>query len=138
LVNHATLLVQGGGLNILTDPHWGLRCSPVSWAGPKRVRSAESPRWQGKCSQCGEWNTLEEKKVVKGASGSSRTYQVKNSAVSSIASLQSKPIIRFQSGINEFDEAIELTAEFLTWYVLELPLAPFTTFFSSRVFHSPH
>lgn len=40
LVNHATLLVQGGGLNILTDPHWGLRCSPVSWAGPKRVRSA--------------------------------------------------------------------------------------------------
>lgn len=37
-VNHATVLVQTGGLNILTDPMWSKRCSPVSWAGPKRVR----------------------------------------------------------------------------------------------------
>ncbi|HTA16299.1 MAG TPA: MBL fold metallo-hydrolase [bacterium] len=39
-INHATLLIQGGGLNLITDPHWGLRCSPVSFAGPKRVRNA--------------------------------------------------------------------------------------------------
>jgi L-ascorbate metabolism protein UlaG (beta-lactamase superfamily) len=37
-VNHATVLMQGGGMNLLTDPHWGLRCSPVSFAGPRRVR----------------------------------------------------------------------------------------------------
>lgn len=37
-VNHATLLVQVDGLNILTDPIWSERCSPVSWAGPKRHR----------------------------------------------------------------------------------------------------
>jgi L-ascorbate metabolism protein UlaG (beta-lactamase superfamily) len=37
-VNHATVLIQGGGLNFVTDPHWGLRCSPVSFAGPMRVR----------------------------------------------------------------------------------------------------
>jgi L-ascorbate metabolism protein UlaG (beta-lactamase superfamily) len=37
-VNHATLLVQIDGLNILTDPIWSERSSPVSWAGPKRVR----------------------------------------------------------------------------------------------------
>jgi L-ascorbate metabolism protein UlaG (beta-lactamase superfamily) len=27
------------GVNILTDPIWSERCSPVSWAGPKRHRS---------------------------------------------------------------------------------------------------
>ena len=28
------------GINILTDPIWSERCSPVSWAGPKRHRKA--------------------------------------------------------------------------------------------------
>ncbi|HZH02489.1 MAG TPA: MBL fold metallo-hydrolase, partial [Myxococcaceae bacterium] len=37
-VNHATVLIQVDGLNILTDPIWSERASPVSWAGPKRVR----------------------------------------------------------------------------------------------------
>ncbi len=37
-VNHSTFLVQIDGLNILTDPIWSERASPVSWAGPKRVR----------------------------------------------------------------------------------------------------
>lgn len=36
-VNHATMLVQTEGLNILTDPVYSNRVSPVSWAGPKRV-----------------------------------------------------------------------------------------------------
>jgi L-ascorbate metabolism protein UlaG (beta-lactamase superfamily) len=36
-VGHSTLLVQLDGLNILTDPHWGERASPLSWAGPKRM-----------------------------------------------------------------------------------------------------
>ena len=36
-VGHATVLVQAGGLNILTDPVWSQRVSPVSFAGPKRV-----------------------------------------------------------------------------------------------------
>jgi L-ascorbate metabolism protein UlaG (beta-lactamase superfamily) len=37
-VNHATLLIQLPGLNILTDPIWCKRASPFNWAGPKRVR----------------------------------------------------------------------------------------------------
>ena len=37
-VNHATFLIQFPGLNVLTDPVWSKRASPVSWAGPKRVR----------------------------------------------------------------------------------------------------
>jgi len=37
-INHATVLIQTQGLNILTDPVWSERVSPVSWAGPKRHR----------------------------------------------------------------------------------------------------
>ena len=37
-VNHATFLIQTGGLNILTDPVWSERVSPLSFAGPKRMR----------------------------------------------------------------------------------------------------
>lgn len=37
-INHATTLVQMDGLNLLTDPIWAERCSPVGFAGPKRVR----------------------------------------------------------------------------------------------------
>lgn len=36
-VGHATYLLQTQNLNILTDPVWSDRASPVSWAGPKRV-----------------------------------------------------------------------------------------------------
>lgn len=36
-VGHATLLLQVAGLNILTDPIWGRRASPLRWAGPARL-----------------------------------------------------------------------------------------------------
>ena len=35
-VGHATFLIQMDGFNILTDPIWSERSSPVSWVGPKR------------------------------------------------------------------------------------------------------
>jgi L-ascorbate metabolism protein UlaG (beta-lactamase superfamily) len=37
IVGHATVLVQLCGLNIITDPLWSERASPVGFAGPKRV-----------------------------------------------------------------------------------------------------
>ena len=36
-VNHSTVLIQMDGVNVLTDPIWSERCSPVSFAGPRRV-----------------------------------------------------------------------------------------------------
>ena len=36
-IGHSTLLVQLAGVNILTDPHWGERASPVGFAGPRRL-----------------------------------------------------------------------------------------------------
>jgi L-ascorbate metabolism protein UlaG (beta-lactamase superfamily) len=38
LVNHSTVLLQQQGYNILTDPLWSERASPVSWVGPRRHR----------------------------------------------------------------------------------------------------
>lgn len=48
-INHATVLIQVGGINILTDPHWSERCSPFARIGPKRfhdpgVRFEDLPR----------------------------------------------------------------------------------------------
>ncbi len=37
VVGHATALIQAPGLNILTDPVWSERASPVRFAGPKRA-----------------------------------------------------------------------------------------------------
>lgn len=37
-IGHATFLLQLSGLNILTDPFFSVRASPLSWAGPRRVR----------------------------------------------------------------------------------------------------
>lgn len=38
LVNHSTVLLQHAGANILTDPIWSERASPLSWTGPRRHR----------------------------------------------------------------------------------------------------
>ncbi|MBI1845359.1 MAG: MBL fold metallo-hydrolase, partial [Candidatus Rokubacteria bacterium] len=36
-VGHSTLLIQLDGVNVLTDPQWSARASPVSFGGPRRV-----------------------------------------------------------------------------------------------------
>lgn len=36
-VNHSTFLLQVDGINILTDPIWSERASPLSWIGPRRM-----------------------------------------------------------------------------------------------------
>ena len=37
-IGHSTFLVQVGGVCVLIDPIWSKRCSPVFFAGPRRVR----------------------------------------------------------------------------------------------------
>jgi L-ascorbate metabolism protein UlaG (beta-lactamase superfamily) len=38
-INHSTTLIQMDGVNILTDPVWSERVSPVSFVGPRRHRA---------------------------------------------------------------------------------------------------
>ena len=35
-VGHSTFLIQSGGINILTDPIWSMRASPLQFVGPRR------------------------------------------------------------------------------------------------------
>jgi L-ascorbate metabolism protein UlaG (beta-lactamase superfamily) len=35
-LGHSTALIEVDGIRVLTDPVWGERASPLSWAGPKR------------------------------------------------------------------------------------------------------
>lgn len=37
-VNHSTVLLQVAGCNLLTDPIWSERASPLPWVGPRRHR----------------------------------------------------------------------------------------------------
>ncbi len=39
-INHSSFLLQLDKFNILTDPVFSKRVSPISWAGPKRVRKS--------------------------------------------------------------------------------------------------
>ncbi len=45
MVNHSTVLLQQSGCNILTDPIWSERASPLTWAGPRR-RRMPGVRWE--------------------------------------------------------------------------------------------
>ena len=42
-IGHATYLVSTSGKHILTDPIWSKRCSPVPFAGPKRLHPPPMP-----------------------------------------------------------------------------------------------
>jgi N-acyl-phosphatidylethanolamine-hydrolysing phospholipase D len=42
-IGHSTILLQMGGLNVLTDPVFSQRASPVQWMGPRRVMDPGLP-----------------------------------------------------------------------------------------------
>ncbi len=65
---------------------------------------ATTPKWQGRCGQCGEWNTLAEQMVKGTGSGAlSRTLAGK---VQQLSEVSGKGQERFSSGMGEFDEVM--------------------------------
>lgn len=42
-VGHSTVLAQIDGLNLLMDPIWSQRCSPIAWIGPARIAEPGIP-----------------------------------------------------------------------------------------------
>lgn len=42
-IGHASFFLQVGGIAVLLDPIWSRRCSPLSFAGPQRVRAPGQP-----------------------------------------------------------------------------------------------
>ncbi|MCX6811973.1 MAG: DNA repair protein RadA [Candidatus Berkelbacteria bacterium] len=63
---------------------------------------AESPRWAGKCSNCGAWNTLKEMRI-------SRALNPRSSELSipqNLKKISLKNQKRIRTGINEFDRVV--------------------------------
>lgn len=68
-IGHATFLVQMGGFNVLTDPVFSERVSPVSWMGPRRLvppalTVAELPRIDAVLLSHGHYDHLDRTSVV--------------------------------------------------------------------------
>jgi N-acyl-phosphatidylethanolamine-hydrolysing phospholipase D len=68
-IGHATVLVQMGGLNVLTDPIFSERASPVSFAGPRRalppgLALAQLPRIDAVVISHNHYDHLDEASVV--------------------------------------------------------------------------
>ena len=64
-----------------------------------------SPKWLGKCSECGSWNSMVEEVVVpeKKSGGSTSPSEVK---ISKLSDITVSPGERLKSGISEFDRVL--------------------------------
>ncbi len=65
-----------------------------------------TPKWQGRCPQCGEWNTLEEKLVKGAVKGSGGSFSAVTGQVQQLSDVVNTRQDRFSSGMGEFDEVL--------------------------------
>ncbi|MEG2570266.1 MAG: DNA repair protein RadA, partial [Clostridia bacterium] len=66
----------------------------------------EHPKWQGKCANCGEWNTLAEQSLSPVKSGSITGQHRARGEVTSIRNISTEEEIRFQTGMGELDRVL--------------------------------
>ncbi|MGG4606384.1 DNA repair protein RadA [Paenalcaligenes sp. Me131] len=68
----------------------------------------ESPRWEGKCPHCNEWNTLQEFKDSSGGAGETNRFAALAGAspVQKLTEVQARELPRQPSGIEEFDRVL--------------------------------
>lgn len=73
-----------------------------------RSCGGQSPKWQGRCPHCGEWNTLEETIVLPAANGNSRfqSWASGQSAVQLLAEVSAVKVRRTPTGMNELDRVL--------------------------------
>jgi len=67
---------------------------------------AQSPKWLGRCSGCGGWNTLEEQRVAPRGSRSAPAPRAKLSAPVAIGDVVADDAERFSTGISELDRVL--------------------------------
>lgn len=63
-------------------------------------------KWQGKCSGCGEWNSLSESIVAKSSSTSGYTVLSSPSSMVKLAQVTAKDITRRATGVHELDRVL--------------------------------
>lgn len=62
-------------------------------------------KWQGRCAQCGEWNTFAEQ-MIKGSSAGSAASKALAGQVQQLSEVSGRDLARFSSGMTEFDEVL--------------------------------
>ncbi len=70
---------------------------------------ADFSKWQGQCSECGQWNTLQEFKVSRASktlSSGGVGYAGVSSEMQTLESIELEEQPRFSSGIGEFDRVL--------------------------------
>src|SRR5512138_2846100 len=72
---------------------------------------AQSPKWMGKCVECGAWNSSVEERpapeIAPGAATSNRYTQFSTSAAAKLYSeVETANAVRLSSGIGEFDRVL--------------------------------
>ena len=67
----------------------------------------ESPKWEGKCSQCGQWNSLVETTISPSVQTSRFKVQTGNAIKpKKLSEIKAKMFTRFKTGINELDRVL--------------------------------
>jgi len=68
----------------------------------------QHPKWAGQCDNCGEWNTLLEDVVEKNPSKiqEAPAFSLRSTSVRKISELDHTPLLRFKTGIGEFDRVL--------------------------------
>lgn len=64
----------------------------------------ESPKWNGKCPECGSWNTMNEE-VVSNNNATSKAFHSSVSA-QKITEISADDEVRFKTGMSEFDRVL--------------------------------
>ena len=91
---------------------------------------ANSPKWQGQCPGCGEWNTLVES-VAEKASGHRFESLAPTARLQTLSEIEAREVDRVATGIGEFDRALggglvaglflrEFVGEGITWAHLDI------------------
>ena len=66
---------------------------------------ASSPKWQGQCPGCGEWNTLVEG-VAEKSSGHRFESLAPTARLQTLSEIEAREVDRVATGIGEFDRAL--------------------------------
>lgn len=67
----------------------------------------EFPKWQGQCTDCGQWNTLAEAPVVKSSSArGSNNYAGEVAQITRLAEVAAQQQARLPTGLAEFDHVL--------------------------------
>jgi DNA repair protein RadA/Sms len=66
----------------------------------------ETPKWQGKCAACGNWNTIVEQPVEQKAKAAGNAQALPKNRPKLLSELESTQEIRFYTGLGELDRVL--------------------------------